>query len=77
MCPLIQNDILPHEPVAWRQRFARLDRAEEARLSKGWMCSGAAIEVKVLQCIMKLFVYVKALCISHAWPKKESLAGGT
>lgn len=62
VCPLIQNDNLPPEPVAWRHRFARLDRAEAAasQSSKGQRrspCSGAATGVKVSQRIMKLFVY--------------------
>lgn len=62
VCPLIQNDNLPPDPVAWRHRFARLDRAEAAAClpSKGQTrtpYSGAVTGVRVSQRIVKLFVY--------------------
>lgn len=77
VCPLIQNDNLPPEHVAWRHRFARLDRAEAAmsQSSKGQSrtpCSGAATGVRVSQRIMKLFVYGRrcSTFITRGWKEK-------
>lgn len=60
VCPLIQNDKFPPEPVAWRHWLSRLDTGDSVISEPGkghtW-CSGAMTEASALQHIVKLFVY--------------------
>lgn len=69
VCSLIQNDKSPpHEPVAWRQWLARLDRGGPA-ISQTW-CPGAVTEARSVLamyheiiCLLEKVVHIYQVCL--------------